>query len=362
MFGTVIGGNAAWLSLRNEVIMTNTVKKRDYILFAICAIICYLVFRQEDISHMDGGSFSYLQRHILTIWNILSTLFYLGSAILMYKISRQIGMGQGKSKLCMYAFLTTPIGFCSQFLIGQYGSAAVFFMLLGIYYYLKDNRALFVLLFALSLPLNYFPFFVFLPMLLLKEKVIWKIFRDTVPMAILYGLVFTSTDHVYSASFPIGSTDLSLVICVFCLICVWAYFKHVTGKLLEAQWVCFLSSLSCVAIFGLSQWHPQWLLFAVPFWVLGAFLHRNTKAFWTIDVLMMLFFCIFQCSVYPIKNMNLVGTIFTALMLVSVIFKYPPTAQANLIQEIPNAMRALWARYLVGISIFIVPVVACYLI
>ena len=444
--------------------MTNTVKKRDYILFSICAVICYLVFQQGDISHTGGCSFSYLQGHILdfyewtasegemyasympstyilfAIWNIplkllgivdgpqlevhcgvlmyyklLPTLFYLGSAILMYKIAREIGMEQGKAKLCMYAFLTAPIGFYSQFLFGQYDSFTVFFVLLGIYNYLKDNRTLFVLFFALSLPLKYFSLLVFVPMLLLKEKVIWKIGRDIVLVAIPYALElliyypseifrdyvlgFTPTDYVYSASFPIGTTNLSLVICTFCLICAWAYFKHVSGKLLEAQWVCFLSSLACAVIFGLSQWHPQWLLFAVPFWVLGAFLHKNTKAFWTIDVLMMLFFCIFLCGVYYnnadqsmmglglfgrdmfgkdimpylnaekqmrdiyfMKNMNLAGTIFTALMLVSVIFKYPPIAQANLIQEIPNAMRALWARFLVGMSIFIVPAVMCYLV
>ena len=444
--------------------MTNTVKKRDYILFALCAVICYLVFQQGDISHTGGCSFSYLQGHILdfyewtasegqmyasympstyilfALWNIplklfgivdgpqlevhygvlmyyklLPTLFYLGSAVVMYKIAREIGMEDGKAKLCMYAFLTAPIGFYSQFLFGQYDSFTVFFVLLGIYYYLKDNRALFVLFFALSLPFKYFSLLVFVPMLLLKEKVIWKLFRDIVLVAIPYALEmliyypseifrdyvlgFTPTDYVYSASFPIGSTNLSLVICTFCLICAWAYFKRVSGKLLEAQWVCFLASLSCAVIFGLSQWHPQWLLFAVPFWVLGAFLHRNTKAFWVIDVFMMLFFCIFLCGVYynnadqsmmglglfgrdmfgkgimpylntelqmrdiyPIKNMNLAGTVFTALMLASVIFKYPPIAQANLIQEIPHAMRALWARFLVGMSIFIVPAVTCYLI
>lgn len=444
--------------------MTNTVKKRDYILFAVCAVICYLVFQQGDIRHTGGCSFAYLQGHILdfyewnvetaqlyasympstyilfAIWNIpvkllgiqevpqlevsywlmmyyklLPTLFYLGSAVLMYKIAREIGMEDGKSKLCMYAFLTAPIGFYSQFMFGQYDSFTVFFMLLGIYYYLKDNRWLFVLFFALSIPFKYFPLLVFVPLLLLKEKVIWKIIRDIVLVAIPYAvelilylpsdlfreyvLGFTPTEYVYSASFPTGSTNLSLVICTFCLICAWAYFKNISGKVLQAQWMCFLASLACAVIFGLSQWHPQWLLFAVPFWVLGAFLHRDTKAFWAIDVLMMLFFCIYLCGIYMdnadqamfewgilgknmfgkevmpylntelrmrdiyfMKNNDLSGTIFTALMLVAVLFKYPPIAQANIGQAIPNAMRALWARFLIGISIFIVPAVICYLV
>ncbi len=60
-----------------------------------------------------------------------------------------------------------------------------------------------------------------------------EIFRD-------YVLGFTPTEYVYSASLPTGSTNLSLVICTFCLICAWAYFKNVTGKVLFAQWTCFL--------------------------------------------------------------------------------------------------------------------------
>ncbi len=444
--------------------MTNTVKKRDYILFAVCALICFLVFQQGDIRHTAGCSFAYLQGHILdfyewnvkqadmyasympstyilfAIWNIpvkllgileapklevsywlmmyyklLPVLFYLGASYLMYKISRELEMDEGKAKLCMYAFLTAPIGFYSQFMFGQYDSFTVFFMLLGIYYYLKDKRWLFLLFFALAIPFKYFPLLVFVPLLLLKEKVVWKILRDMVLVAVPYVLElliylpselfreyvlgFTPTEYVYSASFPTGSTNLSLVICTFCLICAWAYFKRISGKLLLAQWMCFLATLSCTVIFGLSQWHPQWLLFAVPFWVLGAFLHKDTKAFWALDVLMMLFFCIYLCGIYInnadqamfgwgilgknmfgrkvmpylnaelrmrdiyfMKNNNLAGTIFTALMTIGALFKYPPIAQVNITQAIPNAMRALRVRFLVGISIFIVPAAICYLV
>lgn len=441
---------------------TNTVKKRDYILFAVCAAICYLVFQQGDIRHTGGCSFAYLQGHILdfyewnvsqadmyasympstyilfAIWNIpvrllgilkapklevsyglmmyyklLPTLFYLGSSVAMYKIMKEIEMGESRAKLCMFAFLTAPIGFYSQFLFGQYDSFTVFFMLLGIYYYLKDKRWLFLLYFALSIPFKYFSLLVFVPLLLLKEKTIWKIIRDMVLVAVPYiveliiylpseifreyVLGFMPTAYVYSASFPTGSTDLSLVICSFCLICAWAYFKRVTGKLLLAQWMCFFASLSCTVIFGLSQWHPQWLLFAVPFWVLGAFFHKDTKAFWMLDVLMMLFFCIYLSSIYMnnadqamfgwgifgknmfgkdvmpylgkelrmrelyyLKNFHMSGTIFTALMAVTALAKYPPAAQVHIAQSIPHAMRALWMRFFAGISIFLVPAIICY--
>ncbi len=446
------------------IIMKKIAEKKDFILFAVCAVICYLVFQQGDIRHTGGCSFAYLQGHILdfyewnvekadmyasympstyilfAIWNIpvkllgilnepklevsywlmmyyklLPTLFYLGSSVLIYKIIEELSLGKGRAKLAMYAFLTAPIGFYSQFLFGQYDSFTVFFTLLGVYYYVREERFRFVLFFALAIPFKYFPLLVFVPLLLLKEKNIWKIIRDMVLVAIPYVvelvfyfpselfrdyvLGFTPTEYVYSASLPTGSTNLSLVICAFCLICAWAYFKNVTGKVLSAQWMCFFATLSCTVIFGLAQWHPQWLLFAVPFWVLGAMLHKDTKVFWALDVLMMLFFCIYLCGIYinnadqamfewgilgknmygkevmpylnrelrmwdiyPLKNNNISGTIFAALMTVAAVFQYPPLAQGNLSQEITKGMRALHIRFLSGLSIFVVPAIICYLV
>ena len=159
----------------------------DWVIFAFFAILCFLSFQQNDITHTGGSSFAYLNGHFLdfydynvqyfggnsympssyllfAIWNIpikllglmtvptmtvtfpvvmwyklLPTIFYLVSGYLIYKIALVIGMGNLKAKLCGYAFLTMQIGFFSQFIFGQYDSFTVFFMLLGLlYYYRKD--------------------------------------------------------------------------------------------------------------------------------------------------------------------------------------------------------------------------------
>lgn len=441
---------------------TKTINKWDYILFGVLGAICFLVFQHGDIRHTAGCSYAYLQGHILdfyewnaqvsgmhasympstyilfAIWNIpikllgivtgprlqasygllmwyklLPTMFYMASAFLMYKIALELGMEEGKSKLCMYAFLTTPIGFFSQFIFGQYDSFTVFFMLLGIYYYFKDNRKLFVLFFGLSIPFKYFSLLIFVPLLLLKEKNVWKILRDlllaAIPYAVLlviylpselfrdYVLGFMPTDYVYSASIQAGSTSLSLVVASWGLICAWAYFKNPGDKLLLARWSCYLSSLVAFVIFGLSQWHPQWLLFAVPFWVLGAFLQRETKAFWAVDVIMMLFFCIFTVNVYfnnvdqslfgwglfghqtlgkrimPYmgvelamrdlyftKNISFAGTVFTAFLALIAVFKHPNFGMQPVNQPIANGMRWLNIRFVTGLAVFLIPAGICY--
>ena len=108
--------------------------------------------------------------------------------------------------------------------------------------------------------------------------------------------------------------------------------------------------------------------------------------FWALDVLMMLFFCIYLCGIYinnadqamfewgilgknmygkevmpylnrelriwdiyPLKNNNISGTIFAALMTVTAIFQYPPLAQGNLMQAIPKGMRRFISDFYQGL-------------
>ena len=165
-------------------------KKLDYIVFAFFAVVCFFTFQQGDIMHTAGCSYGYLQGHfwdfyewdayqynmwasympstylVFAIWNIpvrllglvtcperfaynfgvlmwyklLPVSLYLISGFLIFKIASVIGMGTKKSKLCAYVFLTTPIGFFSQFMFGQYDIFTVFLILLGIYYYLKRSE------------------------------------------------------------------------------------------------------------------------------------------------------------------------------------------------------------------------------
>lgn len=434
-------------------------RKIDYILFGIIGLVCFLSFQQGDIMHTAGCSYGYLQGHFLdfyewdayqynmwasympstylvfAIWNIPMKLFgivtsperfadfwvimwykllpvslYLACGYLVYKITAAIGMGSKKSKLCAYAFLTTPIGFFSQFMFGQYDVFTVFLILLGIYYYMKDNRKLFVLFFALSIPFKYYSLLIFVPLLLLKEKNVFKIIRDMVLVASCYAIEFLiylpsplfreyvlgfgPTGYVYQAGIDTGAAHLSLVIIFFCLICAWAYFQKPGTRAELAQWSFYLCSLVIVVIFGLSQWHPQWLLFAVPFWVISAFLHKDTKIFMILDILMMLFFIVYTVNIWPdhvdqelfawgifgdyiykyigtklsmrqifmITDMDLVGTLFTALMMAAAFFKHPKFCLSNVNSMGESFIGWMRGRFLGGLSIFLIPAAACFLV
>ena len=429
----------------------------DYIIFAVIGLVCFLCFQQGDIMHTAGSSYGFLQGHILdyydwvayeydiwdsympstyilfAIWNIpmkllgivvhpeefadfwvimwyklLPTLFYLASGILIYKIASQIGMGSKKSKLCAYAFITAPIGFFSQFMFGQYDSFTVFFILLGLLYYYKKNHKLFILFFALAIPFKLWPLLFFVPLLLLREKNIWKIIRDIVLVAIPYAvefvlfygndvfreyvLGFSATGYVSAAGINIGGVTVSYVILLWGFICAYAYFKNPEDDVKEVQWSLFLCCMVLVALFGLSQWHPQWLLLAMPFFVLSAFISKNTKKFLIIDIFMMFFYSVYVVNGWPnhvdqelftwgmfggyihreignilmmrdlyiIKDKEFLLTVFTALLTASAIFKHPHFCEHDFKADVSKCIGWIRARFLVGVGIFVVPAVICF--
>lgn len=430
----------------------------DYVIFGIIAIVCFITFQQGDILKAAGSSYAFLQGHILdfydytaneyglwntympstyimfAIWNIplklfgvvtepgieagtwvimwyklLPAILYIVSGMIVYKIANVLGMGSKKAKLCAYAYLTAPIGFFSQFIYGQFDIFTIFFMLLGLYYYYKRNNYLFILFFALAIPFKLWPILFFVPLLLLREKNIWRIIRSlllvVIPyvaeFALFYGsevfksyvIGYEATSYIYTAGLNVGMGVVSYVILLWGFICGYAYFKRPETDVENVHWSLYLSCLVLIAVFGLSQWEPQWLLLAMPFLVLSAFVNRDTKIFMIIDLIMMALFSIYTVNMWPdnvdqqlftlgvfggyveeylgtgltmrqlymVKDMRVVLTLFTALLIVSVIFKQPKYCLGDIKNNADNCMGFIRARFLIGVGIFVIPAVICFI-
>lgn len=428
----------------------------DVLLFFILAVICFFTFEHSDILHTAGSSFGYLNGHFLdfyeynaefglydsympityltfALWNIplrlcgivteptqvvpiavvmwyklLPVLLYFLSGWIVYKIALEMNMGRKKAKLCAYAYLTMPIGFFSQFIFGQYDIFTLFCMLLGYYYYLKGKNKYFILFFALAIPYKYFALLLFVPLLLLKEKNIWKILKSIIlvgiPYLLQYLLYYNSevfkeyvlgfgvTGYAFAAGLDTGAATISYVIVVWLLIAAWSYFERPDQKAGVIKWSLFLVGMVGFCIFGLSQWHPQWLLLIVPFFVLSAFLNQNTKIFLIIDILWMLFFVLFTVNywygrvdenlilygvlgerfgsgisykttmrdILILKDMDLINSAFTFLLLVSAVFKHPKFCVKEFSQKVDDCMGWIRARFLGGLAIFLVPAFLCF--
>jgi len=427
----------------------------DWLIFVLLAGLCYFSLQQGDIYHTAGSSFGYLNGHILdfydydmqymgglaympstyilfAIWNIpiklfgivkiptmavpwlvlmwykaLPTLLYLASGILMFKIGQVIGLGTKKAKLMTYVFLTTPIGFFSQFIFGQYDIFTVFFVLLGTYFYFKNDNFKFLLFFGISFTFKYFPLFLFVPMLFLKEKNYFKLIKSfiiaSIPLAIeiilyikspafktgVFG--FGAKNYIFDASIDTSFFSASIVIIFWVVICAWAFFTKLETNQDTVKWVVFFNNIIAFLIFGLSMWHPQWLLFSVPFMVIGTMINKKIDVFLIIDIILMLLFTIFTVNfwinhvdqnlfthgifknlitnridigltmrdIFIIHDNNLIYSFFSGLLLVNAIFKHPKFSSDDFKDNIDKHWNLIRARFIIGVSIFVIPAYIC---
>lgn len=427
----------------------------DWAILGVLICICFLTYQHGDIKHTGGSSIAYLNGHFLdfyeynkkifgvnnylpttyiifAIWNIplrlfriiaeptmnvtvfvrmwykLGTaVFYFASAYLIYKICLYKKVSVRNSVLAAFIFISNPIAVYSEFIFGQYDIFTVFFMLLGYYYYVQNKNTKFILSFAVALTCKYFSLLIFVPLLLLREKNVWKIIRGmcgVVSIFVLETLIyipstafrdgvfgFSATGYVFNLSLDNGFTKTSIVMVAWVLLCAYAYFKECKDELEEFQWGIYLSSIVMFICFGLSFWHPQWLLLAIPFWVLGMFFHQKPDIYMLLDCIMMLLFVALatgvwrnQCDqnlmvggvfskyvanyvgtncsmadLFHLSDNNMIFSMLVSIMLVYVVFLHPSKMCKP--EEVTVGLHKgiLRLRYVGGILFFVIPSFVC---
>jgi hypothetical protein len=427
----------------------------DWLLFAVLAAVCYVLFLHTDIRTTGGASLVYLQGHLLdfydynarlwsaahylpstyilfALWNIplwllgavdassvltsrfpvlmwyklLPTAAYLLSALLVYRLGTQAGLGTRKARLTAYVWLTTPIAFYSQFIFGQYDSLGILLVLLGLVFYFKKDLITFALLCGVAFTLKYFALIIFLPLLLLAEKRIPHILARAglfLLPAILVALPYLPSEafrqgvfgtpvasYILGASISNGYVQLQLFLVAWVFVCAWAYFVEPPSPAGAFQWSMFFTNAGMFLLFGMSFFHPQWLLWATPFWVISTFMNRKTDVFLVLDILMMLFFTAFSVTFSPrdvdqqlfalgllkrvaapvlaaalpmrdmflLKDASFAYSALSALMLIHVVFKHPVYCRSNPATGALPHPGLIRTRFLLGIAIFLVPATA----
>lgn len=429
--------------------MLESVDRIDWILWGILSVFCFLGYQHSDILHTGGSSIAYLNGHILdfydynklalggnnympttyilfAIWNIpirllgLITestmsvgvfvkmwykagtfLFFLGTAYLIYKICLEKSVSQKMAVLAGFLFISNPIAVYSELIFGQYDILTTFFMCLGFYYYLRDDRKKFVISFSVAITCKYFALLIFIPLLLLKEKNVWKIIRDIAGgfgLFVIETLIYLSSEafrsgifgfgavgYIFNVSLDNGFTKTSIVVVLWGLLCAFCYFKECSDK----EWFSWSVYVSCIVMFlsfGLSMWHPQWLLMAVPFLTLGMFFNKDTDTYMLLDLLMMAVYTLYvvntwvracdqnlfhmgafarytagigqnitMSDLFVIKDTNVIFSVWVAILLSYVVFLHPKRMckPEAVCQKFHKGVLRL--RYIGGCCIFIIP-------
>jgi len=276
-----------------------------YILFCIWSIpvkLLYMIFNLQPIGVNDVLS---VNTNLFTLWwyKLLPTLFYIGSAFIIYKICIQLDFNKNKAKWVSFIFLIFPMATFSQFIFGQYDSFGVFFELLMVYFFLQKKILKASLICMVAVTFKVFPLFIFFPLLLINEKKIIKITGYSIIALILYLffnlIFFKSPSFKVSESFFIGMFNrliavgiptsfgnISFFLISFLIICIFSYFIKTESKdgFTYYKYTLYIPLFIYSSLFSFILFHPQWILVLVPYLIINIFLNKNTKGMMFITI------------------------------------------------------------------------------
>lgn len=212
-----------------------------FFIFAIWNFPLYILKNNFGINFLDHS--------ILLLWGKLEIiLFVAGSTYLIYKICRQINIERNKSLWAVFLFCTSINVIICSVMVAQVDTVSVFFSLLGIYYYIKNDNNKFILWFCVAITVKLFAIFIFIPLILLKEKRILKIIQYSLSglvLLIISKLLFINNEGykicmgefsdmtINRVQFPTiesGMIGVPIFITIFVLICIYCYQKKIKSQ------------------------------------------------------------------------------------------------------------------------------------
>lgn len=251
----------------------------------------------------------------LVYWlKLLTFLVYIATGLLFYCVTQIYQKNQEWGKYATWIWLTSPLAIFSEFIFSQYDIFYTFFTLLGFSFFLKKRPYWASFLFGLAITFKYFPFFVFVPLLLFFEKKILKLLLCGVIFLVpilfvqlLYGhspayisgvLEFSAIGRVFLSALEISFQKIYYIFAIFSILAGMAYYLDITENYKKVAAYIFLFSSSYPFLF--IAWHPQWLIFITTALALTTCLLQKNKIskFLLFDLSGMLFFVAYTVLTY----------------------------------------------------------------
>ena len=254
-----------------------------YAIFGLWNFPTYLLYR--------FGDFNYLDSTPAQLWlKLMLVLFTLVAARLVMAIAKTLGMTTARTKWVAFYFLTSMALFVPVFVIVQYDIISVTLMLAGILAYMKGKTRSFLLWFLAANTLKLFGLFIFIPLVLLREKRLPRAIGQIVVgvlglllCRLLYrgdlafevstgGFTDLMLDRLRTAGFTWQSSIPVPLFVVFIVgLAIFAYAKRTTSHR-ELQAFALYFALAAFLVFcAIVPLNPYWITLVAPFSVLIIF-------------------------------------------------------------------------------------------
>lgn len=255
-----------------------------YIIFAIWDLPLYIY---EKIAKSSFGDI-----YILVLYAKSICLFFLVlCANKLYNLAYRVTGDGKKAGWSCFSFIFSVTVFQAVVIICGYDVISLFFTLCGIYAYLEKRDKKFVFYFSCAIACKMFALWIFIPLLLLRYKKVWKViigFLGGIGLMVLPKLYFmfsqaasgvqtliekestlVSTNavnyisrYLWSSEAPVATIFMPWLFFFLFILWVWCWFnkKELSDKTII--YVCLIG----MSIFMLTCYtHPQWMILVMPY-------------------------------------------------------------------------------------------------
>ena len=226
---------------------------------------------------------------------LLASVLIVGA---LYRLCRTLEVSEKNSLFAVILFLTSNFFVSSIIMMSAYDIVVLYFAILGIDYYFRGDMKKFTLCFMCAIPLKFFALLIFVPLVLLREKRIWKIvvylvvsvlpilvfrffipcravFEDPSSVALSLKNIFESTElsnlaFLYTVTYE-WETSLSriyLSLAFWGILYLICYFYKLESEEKIKKWGIYICFLTFANLFITCMTHPYWIMLLVPFTVI----------------------------------------------------------------------------------------------
>lgn len=209
---------------------------------------------------------------------------FLISTWLVYKICRAIDLDDNKSKWAAFIYFTSSMAWHSICLVGNIDTLCITLTLAGVLAYIRGRDRECFVWFLLAFPFKQFAAFIYLPLLLLRDK---NLFRDgfkliaiavvntilSLPVLNCPGATARKSkfmlDMVYrlfQRTIPFLNREISIFVLLYVLLCAYCWLKEEPSEKRERNHMTLWAAMTAITITLSSiRNHPQWFLYVTPY-------------------------------------------------------------------------------------------------
>ena len=190
-------------------------------------------------------------------------------------------------KSAAFFYATSVLLLCYSVLSGNYDVLSLVFILAGVNALLDNKKVLFLFFFAVATSMKYFAAWLFLPLLLLKEKRVTRIILNFV-LCFIPSVIESWAFHKSSAlaaineewymagsgivglansgkmtNFGLGS--VSLCVLIYILLCVYCYLQKNDDDYLFVRNMTYVSAAAWIIFYLFYSFNCYWIVLMVPF-------------------------------------------------------------------------------------------------